>query len=181
MIFLFNWMIFRFHVHFPGCNPSHSLLLKVPWTFEIDASFVCQLSSEESSSFFSFFLLLLCHCRCRCPCGCDCCGGDWARTRRLLLVLLLLRVGTDPGSSGAGWPRWTWNDGARSRRSSAAWIRCFKRRRSGVSTCFLGRMICMGSMGRTVYFSWHENQPFMYTSWKLDGTTPMYWFIMAPY
>ena len=25
MIFLYNWVIFWFHVHHPGCNPLHSL------------------------------------------------------------------------------------------------------------------------------------------------------------
>ena len=39
-----------------------------------------------------------------------------------VVVILVL-----PGSSGAGWPRWTWNDDARSRSSSAAWIRCASR------------------------------------------------------
>ena len=26
MIFLFNWVIFRFHVNLPGCNPTYELV-----------------------------------------------------------------------------------------------------------------------------------------------------------
>ena len=29
MIFLFNWIIFRFHVNFPGCKKSYDLVFLI--------------------------------------------------------------------------------------------------------------------------------------------------------